>query len=179
MLSRHCRLGDGLLHGGAPSASAGSGRKSSKLNQRFSSLRGSCRSRHQPQAGSVQAASLSQRTRRPVSGNWWRTQGRHHRVAAGHREPRQRVGEWPARVPLRPPRPPVRGSRRPSRQAGAPSPRGPRRPWGDAAPRISAKRSSRALSTPPNSGRGQPVPGRKQVGLHSAQWLSAGRRRAH
>ena len=55
--------------------SSGSGRKSSKPNQRPSSLRASWRSRHQSQWGSLQAVSRRRRTSNPACGNSWRTQG--------------------------------------------------------------------------------------------------------
>ena len=60
---------------GSPSSSFGSARKSSNLNQRWSSLRGSWRSRHQSQAELEQASSRRRRTILPASGNWWRTHG--------------------------------------------------------------------------------------------------------
>ena len=55
--------------------SSGSGRKPEKWNHFASSLRASCRSRHQLQVSAEQGVSRSRRTSRPASGNWWRTQG--------------------------------------------------------------------------------------------------------
>ena len=86
---------------GRPSASSGSGRKSSNPNQRLSSLRGSWCSRHQPHAGSVQAVSRqladqSSRLRELVA-----HPGRHHRVAP--RPPTARPGRRPAPTRSEPP----------------------------------------------------------------------------
>ena len=117
---------------GCPSSPAGSGRKSAKPNQRVSSLRASWRSRHQPQAGSAQALSLSRRYQPPRLRELMAHPGRHDRVAAGHRQPGQRVGQRPAGNS--PPHPQPRGRewhrRRPP--AARVSPRLPRRPKGGA-----------------------------------------------
>ena len=150
---------------GRPSSPAGSARKSAKPNHRVSSLRGSWRSRHQWHSGSAQTWSRNRRTSRPRLRELMAHPGRHHGIAAGHRQPRQSVGQLPGMLFH------VfhRGcGLRPARRSGEKPFNGPKG-LGVGRPGRTAHVREEVVEARSVAHAGQPVPGGEQVRVHFAE----------